>query len=46
MMGSQSEILSYEMLYVQKILVGWTAFLFLAQKFGRNNKKNTLYIHS
>ena len=30
MMGSQSEILN-----VQKILVGWTTFFFLALKFGR-----------
>ena len=29
-MGSQSEILFHEILDVQKILVGWTTFLFLA----------------
>ena len=28
-MGSQSEILFHEILYVQKILVGWTTFFFL-----------------
>ena len=36
-MGSQSEILFHEILDVQKILVGWTTFFFLALKFGRNS---------
>ena len=35
-MDSQSEILFHEILNVQKILVGWTMFFFLALKFGRN----------
>ena len=35
--GSQSEILFHEILDVQKILVGWTTFFFLALKFGRNS---------
>ena len=39
MMGSQSEILYHEILNVQKILVGWTTFFFLALKYGRNSKK-------
>ena len=34
-MGSQSEILFHEILDVQKILVGWTTFFFLA--FWRNS---------
>ena len=38
MMGSQSEILFHEILYVQKI--GWTKFFFSALKFGRNSWKN------
>ena len=42
-MGSQSEILFHEILDVQKILVGWTTFFFLALKFGRNSWKTTLY---
>ena len=36
-MGIQSEILLQEILDVQKILVGWTTFIFLALKFGRNS---------
>ena len=36
-LGSQSEILFHEILDVQKILVGWTTFIFLALKFGRNS---------
>ena len=36
-MGSQSEILFHEILDVQKILVGWIKFFFLAMKFGRNS---------
>ena len=43
-MGSQSETLFLDILNVQKILVGWTTFFFLAQKVGRNSYKNTLYI--
>ena len=37
MMGSQSEILFHEILNVQKILVGWKTFFYLALKFGRNS---------
>ena len=37
LMGSQSEILIHEILDVQKILVGWTKFFFLALKFGRKS---------
>ena len=37
MIGSQSEILFHEILNVQKILVSWTTFFFLALKFGRNS---------
>ena len=37
MMGSQSEILFHEILDVQKIIIGWTTFFFLALKFGRNS---------
>ena len=33
-MGSQSEVLFHEIFDVQKILVVWTTFFFLAQKFG------------
>ena len=36
-MGSQSEILFHGILNLQKILVGWTTFFFLALKFGRNS---------
>ena len=36
-MGSQSEFLFPEIFDVQKILVGWTTFFFLALKFGRNS---------
>ena len=36
-MGSQSVILDHEILDVQKILVGWIKFFFLALKFGRKN---------
>ena len=36
-MGSQSEVLFHEIPDVQKILVGWTTFFFLALKFGRNS---------
>ena len=36
-MGSQLEILFREILDVEKILVGWTTFFFLALKFGRNS---------
>ena len=36
-MGSQSDILFHEILNVQKILVGWIRFCFLALKFGRNS---------
>ena len=39
-MGSQSEILFHEILDVQKILIGWTTFFFLALKFGRTSQKN------
>ena len=39
-MGSQSEILFHEILYVQKILVGWTTFFFLVLKIGRTSQKN------
>ena len=39
-MGSQSEILYHEILDVQKILIGWTTFFFLALKFGRTSQKN------
>ena len=35
--GSQSEILFHEILNVQKILVGWTTFFFLALKVGWNS---------
>ena len=35
--GSQSDILSHEILDVQNILVGWTTFFFLVLKFGRNS---------
>ena len=42
-MGSQSKNLFHEILDVQKILVGWTMFFFLALKFGRNINKSTLY---
>ena len=45
-MGSQSEILFHEILDVQKILVGWTTFFFLALKFGRTSQKTTLYFFS
>ena len=38
-MGSQSEILFHEISDVQKILVGWTMFFFLALNFGRNSYK-------
>ena len=38
--GSQSEIMFHEILDVQKILIGWTTFFFLALKFGRDGKKN------
>ena len=40
-MGSQSEILFHEILDVQKILIGWTTFFFLALKFGQTSKKKT-----
>ena len=30
---------NHEILYVQKIFVGWTTFFFLALKFGRTSKK-------
>ena len=43
-MDSQSEVLFHEIFDVEKILVDWTTFFFLAQEFGRNSKKNTLYI--
>ena len=36
-----SKILFHEILDVQKILVGWTTFFFLALKFGRNSYKKT-----
>ena len=36
-MDSQSEILVHEILNVQKILIGWTKFFFLALKFGRTS---------
>ena len=36
-MDSQSEILFHEILNVQKILIGWTKFFFLALKFGRTS---------
>ena len=36
-MSSQPEILFHEIFDVQKILVGWTTFFFLALKFGRNS---------
>ena len=40
MLGNQSEILLHEILDVQKILVGWKKFYFLALKFGQNSYKN------
>ena len=40
-MGSQSEILFHEILDVQKIVIDWTTFFFLALKFGRNILKKT-----
>ena len=43
-MDSQSEVLFHEIFDVEKILVDWTTFFFLAQEFGRNSLKNTLYI--
>ena len=36
-MGTQSENLFHEVLGVQKIIVGWTTFFFLALKFGRTS---------
>ena len=36
-MDNQSEILVPEILNVQKILIGWTKFFFLALKFGRTS---------
>ena len=39
-MDSQSEILFHEILNVQKILIGWTKFFFLALKYGQNSYKN------
>ena len=36
-MDSQSEILFHEILNVQKILIGWTKFFFLALKFGQTS---------
>ena len=36
-MDSKSDILFHEILNVQKILVSWTMFFFLALKFGRNS---------
>ena len=38
-----SKILFHEILDVHKIHIGWTAFFFLAPKFGRTSKKTTLY---
>ena len=44
-MGSQSEILFHEILYVQKILVGWTTFFFLAlQIWAEQLKQHPVYM--